>query len=165
MGLEESDIRAVRRGGILHDIGKLTIRDNILLKPGPLSLEEYKIIQTHPGAGENICKPLRTLDDVLPVIRSHQERFDGSGYPDGLRGTEIPLNAQIIAISECFDALTTNRPYRRALSNQEAIQILEEETSNGKWDPQLFREFKEVVLLPDLEDRLNRRIIEINSLN
>lgn len=165
MGLHENEIRAVRRGGVLHDIGKLTIQDNILLKPGPLSSDEFKIIQTHPGAGEHICKPLKTLADVLPVIRSHQERFDGSGYPDGLKGDEIPLGAQIIAISECYDALSTDRPYRKALSRIEALDILSQETNQGKWDPELFGEFKEILFQPDLEEKLNRSIFEISNIN
>lgn len=165
IGLNENEIRAVRRGGVLHDIGKLTIQDNILLKPGPLSTDEYKIIQTHPGAGEHICKPLKTLEDVLPVIRSHQERFDGSGYPDGLKGDEIPLTAQIIAISECYDALRTNRPYRKALSSVQAMNVLNQETQKGKWDPDLIGQFREVLIQPDLKDKLNREIVEINHLN
>ena len=165
MGLDESQIRAVRKGGFLHDIGKLTIQDNILLKPGPLSSDEFSIIKTHPGAGEYICKPLKTLEDVLPVIRSHQERYDGSGYPDGLKGDEIPLTAQIIAISECYDALRTDRPYRKALSSHEAIELISQETTQGKWDPQLFGEFKELLMQPDLNDKLNRDIQGISHLN
>lgn len=165
LGLEESEIRTVRRGGVLHDIGKLTIKDNILQKPGPLSSEEYKIIKTHPHAGEQICKPLQTLADVLPVIRSHQERFDGSGYPDGLKGNEIPLNAQIISISESFDALTNDRPYRKALTNEQAINVLEEEMQEGKWDPVLFRQFKDVVNMPDLKNKVNRDVSELSNKN
>jgi putative two-component system response regulator len=165
LGLDEAQIRAVRKGGVLHDIGKLTIQDNILLKPGPLSTDEFSIIKTHPGAGEYICKPLKTLEDVLPVIRSHQERYDGSGYPDGLKGDEIPLTAQIIAISECYDALRTDRPYRKALSNQEALEIMNKETAQGKWDPKLIGEFQELLMDPDIQEKLNRNISEINNLN
>ena len=165
MGLNEAQIRAVRKGGFLHDIGKLTIQDNILLKPGPLSSDEFTIIKTHPGVGEHICKPLKTLEEVLPVIRSHQERYDGSGYPDGLKGDEIPLTAQIIAISECYDALRTDRPYRKALSSQEAMEIMNQETTQGKWDPQLFGEFKELLMQPDLDVKLNRDIQDISYLN
>ena len=165
IGLDESEIRAVRRGGVLHDIGKLTIQDNILLKPGPLSSDEFRIIQTHPGAGENICKPLKTLEDVLPVIRSHQERFDGSGYPDGLKGDEIPLTAQIIAISECYDALRTDRSYRKALSSVQAMDVLNQETHQGKWDPDIFGQFRDLLMQPDLQDKLKRDIYEINNLN
>ncbi len=165
MGLGEAEIRAIRRGGVLHDIGKLTIQDNILLKPGPLSSDEFRIIQTHPGAGEHICKPLKTFEDVLPVIRSHQERYDGSGYPDGLKGDEIPLTAQIIAISECYDALRTDRSYRKALSGTEAIELLDKETAQGKWDPELFGEFRELLMQPNLQDKLNRDIFEINYIN
>jgi len=150
---------------VLHDIGKLTIQDNILLKPGPLSSDEFRIIQTHPGAGEYICKPLKTLEDVLPVIRSHQERFDGSGYPDGLKGDEIPLTAQIIAISECYDALRSDRPYRNALSMSKTMEILDQETAQGKWDPELFSEFKDLLMQPNLQEKLNRDIFEISNIN
>jgi len=165
LGLDESQIRAVRKGGVLHDIGKLTIRDNILLKPGPLSTDEFSIIKTHPGAGEYICKPLKTLEDVLPVIRSHQERYDGSGYPDGLKGNEIPVTAQIIAISECYDALRTDRPYRKALTSQEAIDLLNQETAQGKWDPELVSEFKDLLMQPDLQEKLDRDVHEISYFN
>ena len=165
LGLDEMQVRAVRRGGVLHDIGELTIQDNILLKPGPLSSDEFKIIKTHPRAGEYICRPLKTLKDVLPVIRSHQERYDGSGYPDGLKGDEIPITAQIIAISECYDALRTNRPYRKALSAAEAIEIMDQETAQGKWDPELVGEFKEILKQPDLQDKLNRDISDISYIN
>ncbi|MBN2423568.1 MAG: response regulator [Calditrichaceae bacterium] len=145
IGLEEKEIRTIRRGGILHDIGKLAIHDDILLKPGPLSKEEYEIIKSHPIEGEKICKPLKTLADVLPIIRHHQERSDGLGYPDGLKNDEIPLAAKIIAIVDCYDALTTDRPYRRAVSREEAIAIIEEEKNRGKWDEKLFSEFCKVV--------------------
>ena len=165
IGLKENEIKAVRRGGVLHDIGKLTIQDNILLKPGPLASDEYKIIQTHPSAGEHICKPLKTLEEVLPVIRSHQERYDGSGYPDGLKGDEIPLTAQIIAISECYDALRTDRSYRKALSSVQAMDVLNQETQQGKWDPDLFGQFREILIQPDLQDKLTRDVVEINHLN
>lgn len=164
IGLNEKEIRTVRRGGVLHDIGKLAIQDNILLKPGPLTQEEFDIIKTHPEAGERICKPLRTLGDVLPLIRYHQERFDGSGYPDGLVGDEIPILARIIALSDSYDALTTNRPYRSAVSPQGALQILDEESERGLWDPELYSEFKKVLKIPAVNQRVNQDIIEIRKL-
>ena len=101
--------------------------------------EEFEIIKTHPVIGENICRPLKTLKPVLPIIRHHQERFNGSGYPDGLRGGEIPIPASIIGVVDCFDALITERPYRSALTKEKALEIMDEETKRGLWDPELFR--------------------------
>ncbi|MDW8467228.1 MAG: response regulator [Chloroherpetonaceae bacterium] len=107
IGLSEWDIDAVRKGGVIHDIGKIAVPDSILLKPGKLTPEEYEIMKIHPEAGENICKPLKSLHHVLPIIRGHQERWDGSGYPDKLVGTAIPITARIIAIVDFYDALMT----------------------------------------------------------
>ena len=127
IGLEEHELRTVRRGGILHDIGKLAITDSILLKPGPLTKEEYKIIQQHPAEGERICKPLQTMNDVLPVIRHHQERFDGSGYPD-IGNTWTPnIVSQMIAIADTYDAMRCRRPYRRPSSEKTIRDILVKE--------------------------------------
>jgi putative two-component system response regulator len=146
LNMSEADIITLRRGGILHDIGKIAISDSILQKPGPLTPEEFEIIKTHPAIGEDICRPLKTLQPVLPVIRFHQERFNGSGYPDGLKGEEIPIHARIIAVVDCFDALTSDRVYRKALSNEKALEIMQEETDRGLWDPKLFHMLKEKVL-------------------
>jgi len=143
--LPESDLLILKRGGILHDIGKIAIDDSILLKPGPLTAEEFEIIKTHPEIGENICRPLKTLQPVLPIIRFHQERFNGSGYPEGLSGDKIPVHARIIGIVDCYDALTTDRTYRRALPRDFAIQIMEKETNAGLWDPELFKILREVL--------------------
>lgn len=165
IGLDEKDIRAIRRGGILHDIGKLAIQDEILLKPGPLSEAEYEIIKIHPIEGEKICMPLKTLEDVLPIIRSHQERSDGGGYPDGLKSEEIPLTAKIIAIVDCYDALTTDRPYRKAVSREDALHIMEEEMNQGKWDKNLFSEFRHVVYEEPEEIFLQNPIGEVRVFN
>jgi len=165
IGLDTRDLRAVRRGGILHDIGKLAIQDNILLKPGPLTDQEFRIVQTHPEAGERICKPLKTLSDVLPIIRSHQERYDGSGYPDGLKGDHIPVVARVIAISDSYDALTTDRPYRKALSHQKALRVLDDESKRGLWDPDIYQEFKEVLKIPEITSRINQDIVELKHIH
>jgi len=143
--LNEQDLLVLKRGGILHDIGKIAIDDSILQKPGSLTEDEFMIIKTHPEIGENICRPLKTLQPLLPMIRYHQERFDGSGYPDGLKGEEIPLLARIIGIVDSFDALTTDRPYRRAVSVPEALQIMEKETKLGLWDPKIFDVMKIII--------------------
>lgn len=149
LGLSEYDLIILRRGGILHDIGKIAIDDSILLKRGPLTPEEFEIIKTHPEIGENICKPLKSLRPVLPVIRWHQERYNGSGYPDALEGENIPLHARIIGIVDCFDALTTERTYRKALPDGEALEIIREETQRGLWDPKLFVILEDLVGTPE----------------
>ncbi len=143
--LSEHDLIILKRGGILHDIGKIAIDDSILLKPGPLTSEEFEIIKTHPEIGENICRPLKTLQPVLPIIRFHQERFNGSGYPEGLAGGEIPIHARIIGLVDCYDALTTDRTYRKALPLKFAFQIIEKETNAGLWDPDLFKLLGEIL--------------------
>jgi putative two-component system response regulator len=144
--LPESDLVILKRGGILHDIGKIAIDDSILLKPGPLTAEEFDIIKTHPEIGENICRPLKTLQPVLPIIRYHQERFNGSGYPEALSGEEIPIHARIIGLVDCYDALTTDRTYRKALPKDFALQIIEKETAAGLWDPNLYRLLREILI-------------------
>ncbi len=143
--LADEDLIVLKRGGILHDIGKIAIDDSILLKPGPLTAEEFEIIKTHPEIGENICRPLKTLKLVLPIIRYHQERFNGSGYPEGLAKHEIPIHARIIGLVDCYDALTTDRTYRKALPSDFAIQIMNKETEAGLWDPDLFKLLKEIL--------------------
>src|SRR6202048_1510327 len=140
------DLRvAIRRGGLLHDIGKLAVPESILLKPGPLTPEERKIMEQHTVVGARICAPLRTFRHVLPIIRSHHEKQDGSGYPDGLKGEQIPLTARILQITDIYDALTTNRPYRKALPLEKALAIMREEVKRGWWDGTVLDEFEAVV--------------------
>ena len=141
IGLNEDQRKAVRHGGILHDIGKIAISDSILLKGGPLTDEEFGIMKQHTIIGERICKPLKSLNHVLPIIRSHQERWNGSGYPDGMAGEAIPISARVIMTVDVYDALTTSRPYRGALPEEKAFEIMEEETAMGLWDPKLINEF------------------------
>jgi putative two-component system response regulator len=161
LDLPEGDIVVLRRGGILHDIGKIAISDQILLKPGPLISEEFEIIKKHPIIGEEICKPLKTLRPVLPVIRYHHERFNGTGYPEGLSGQQIPLTARIIGLVDCYDSLTTHRPYRMALRHDQALEICDLETRRGLWDPELFKSLKAL-----LEDRrLNRASFLLGTPN
>jgi putative two-component system response regulator len=113
LGLPEDLRVALRRGGLIHDIGKLAVPESILLKPGPLTPEERKIMEQHTITGERICAPLRSFRHVLPIIRHHHEKWDGSGYPDGLKSEQIPLTARILQITDIYDALTTDRPYPR----------------------------------------------------
>lgn len=144
VGLGQDDLQALYRGGYLHDIGKVGIPDRILYKPGPLDEEEWEIMRTHPLRGEDICKPLRSLERVLPIIRNHHERWDGSGYPDGLKGKNIPLLARILQFADIYDALTNSRPYKKAISHDEALTIMLGETEQGWRDPELMRIFAEM---------------------
>jgi putative two-component system response regulator len=143
--LPEDQIRALRRAGIVHDIGKVVVPDAILLKPGSLSDEEIAIMRRHPVVGEKICEPLRTFGAVLPIIRHHHERFDGSGYPDGLRGDDIPLTARVLQLADVFDALTTDRPYRKADPPETALDIMANEASRGWWDRALLEDFTTMI--------------------
>lgn len=144
LGLGRHDLLALYRGGYLHDIGKISIPDVILFKRGLLTEEEWTIMRLHTIRGEEICKPMKTLAPVLPIIRSHHERWDGTGYPDGLRGEEIPLLARILQVADIYDALTTARPYKPAFSHQHAIEIMTEEARRGWRDPDLVPLFAEV---------------------
>ncbi len=146
-------IKALTWGAYLHDIGKVGIPDAILSKTGKHTPEEWEVMKSHVLIGEEICRPLRTMKDVLPLIRHHHERWDGSGYPDGLKGEEIPLVARIFQIVDIYDALTSERPYKRAFTVQEAMDILQEETAKGWRDPYLVERFFEFLRsrLPQLE--------------
>lgn len=146
LGLSRTEIRDLMWGGYLHDIGKVGIPDAILLKPGKFLPEEWEIMQQHVLIGERICQPLRTMRGVLPIIRHHHERWDGSGYPDGLVGNQIPNLAQIFQVIDIYDALTSERPYKKAFSPEEALSIIGEETAKGWRNPKLVQQFKEFIL-------------------
>ncbi len=146
MGLAEEEIVALERGGIVHDIGKVAVPDHILLKEGPLTADEKRVMEKHPLRGEGICAPLRSFRLVLPIIRHHHERRDGSGYPDGLCGEEIPLTARVLQIVDVYDALTTKRPYRSILTPQEALEVIRQEVACGWWDPAVYDEFRAMIL-------------------
>ena len=136
MGLTESDMEALRFGGILHDIGKITIPEYILNKPGPLNPEEAEVMKSHPVAGYNICLPLKkNLGAALEVIRHHHEKLDGSGYPDGIKDEEISTAARIMAVVDIYDALVTDRPYRKGMPLEKAVEILKQDADNKKLDP------------------------------
>ena len=137
---------ALRRAGVVHDIGKVAVPDSILLKPGPLTHAERKIMEQHPIVGERICEPLRAFRQVLPVIRHHHEKMDGSGYPDGLKGNDIPTAARIMTTVDVYDALTTDRPYRQGLPPKAALAILQEEVQKGWWDGRLVDAFAHLVV-------------------
>jgi cyclic di-GMP phosphodiesterase len=129
--LPQDDLTALGKGGYFHDIGKIAIPDSILLKPGPLTPEEFECMKGHPVIGERLCGDLRALRKVRPIVRHHHEHLDGSGYPDHLAGDDVPLLAQIIGIVDVYDAITTNRPYRMALPHQTAVEALRDEVRRG----------------------------------
>ncbi len=141
LGLDDDSILALRRGGYLHDLGKIAVPDEILKKGTNLSPEEWTIMKQHPVTGENICRPLKSLRLVLPIIRSHHEHSDGSGYPDGLSGTDIPLLARILQVVDVYDALRTTRPYKPALAHEQAALTMRREAQAGLWDEELVIEF------------------------
>ncbi len=145
LGLPASDLLALRRAGIVHDIGKVVVPDAVLLKAGPLSEDEWRIMREHATAGERICAPLKTFHAVLPIIRHHHERMDGSGYPDGLSGEAIPFTARVLQIVDVFDALTMNRPYKRQMHPRQALRVMEHEVRRGWWDPAVFHAFTTMV--------------------
>jgi putative two-component system response regulator len=135
IGLTEPEIEALKLGGALHDIGKIAVPDQILNKPGPLSPEEWEIMRKHTDIGFKICLPLKdNLGIALSVVRHHHEKLDGSGYPDALKGDQIPMVARIMAVVDIYDALITDRPYRKGMSQADAIRILEEDGQKGKLD-------------------------------
>ncbi|MFI5109526.1 MAG: HD domain-containing phosphohydrolase [Terriglobales bacterium] len=139
--LDEESVTALKRGGVLHDLGKISIPDEVLKKGTDLTPEEWAIMKQHPIIGENICKPLKSLRRVLPIIRSHHEHWNGSGYPDGLRAHDIPLLARILQVVDVYDALRTERPYKPALGHDESRRTMEEEARAGLWDRELVHEF------------------------
>src|SRR5690242_19841462 len=141
LGLDEESLVALRRGGYLHDLGKITVPDEILKKGSNLTPAEWEIMKRHPVTGETICKPLRSLRLVLPIIRSHHEHPNGSGYPDGLRNGEIPLLPRVLQVVDVYDALRTARPYKPALSHEQAALTMRDEALAGLWDEELVNEF------------------------
>jgi putative two-component system response regulator len=145
LGLDREMLRALRLGGYLHDLGKIAVPDGILLKPGPLDPIEQERIRAHPGAGSDLVLGLRSLELVRPIMRHHHEKWDGSGYPDGLKGEAIPLGARIISVVDVYDALHTDRPYKAALQRSEAVSLLMRETDAGYWDPQIVDTFLEIL--------------------
>jgi putative two-component system response regulator len=137
VGLDPEAVVALKRGGYLHDLGKIAIPDEILKKGRDLTVAEWEIMRQHPVIGERICKPLRSLRKVLPIIRHHHEHWDGSGYPDRLVGEEIPLLARVLQVADVYDALRTTRPYKTAKSHEEACETMLQEAIRGLWDREL----------------------------
>ncbi|MGJ3250766.1 MAG: response regulator [Elainellaceae cyanobacterium] len=145
LGLSRNEIRDLVWGSYLHDIGKVGIPDAVLLKQGKLTPDEWSIMQQHVLIGERICQPLRTMRGAIPIIRHHHERWDGSGYPDGLVGQDIPRLAQVFQMIDIYDALTSERPYKKALSPTESLTIMSEETAKGWRNPDLMKKFAKFI--------------------
>ena len=146
MALSTKEIKALHYGGVLHDIGKLGIPHEILNKPGPLDEKELKKMKQHPEIGYKICMPLgSTLGSALDVIRYHHEKMDGSGYPYGLKGDEIPIVARVMAIADIYDALVTDRPYRKGMDHDRAMAIMIEDVNTGKLDIKIFDVFTQLL--------------------
>jgi putative two-component system response regulator len=136
-GLSREDRTNLKRAGLLHDIGKIGIPLEYLEKPGKLTSEEYEIVKLHPKIGYDICTPLRTMAPLLHLIRGHHERLNGTGYPDRLKGDAVPVPLRCLTIADVYDALTSDRAYRRALPRDSALRIIREEAEMGMWDPRL----------------------------
>jgi putative two-component system response regulator len=145
LSLAEDDIEALHRGGYLHDVGKVGVPDAVLLKPGPLTEEEFDLMKRHTEIGDTLCAQLQSLRRVRPIVRFHHERMDGIGYPERLRGDEIPLLAQIVGIVDVYDALTSERPYRPALPAQDAVRHLLHEVEQGRFARRLVEAFLDTV--------------------
>ena len=145
LGISGNDLKRLELGALFHDIGKIGIPSTILTKPGPLDDGEWAIIKTHPELGERILAPIDRLADVRPIVRHCHEHFDGRGYPDGLVGTDIPIESRIILVVDAFDAMTTDRPYRVRLPVEEAARRLRE-NAGRQFDPQIVEVFLETVV-------------------
>ena len=140
MGFKGKDLDNINIAALLHDVGKIGIEDSILRKPGLLTKEEYAVIKRHPAIGGDIMGAIRQLRDVVPGIRHHHEAFNGSGYPDGISGQEIPLAARIIAIADSYDAMTSERPYQKAMTDEYVLDVITK-MSGERYDPQVVGAF------------------------
>ena len=145
LGFPEKELEILKKAGILHDIGKIGFSEKILKKPAVLTEEEKNIIKKHPLIGESICRPLLSMQSVLPGIRSHHERWDGAGYPDALSGDDIPLIARILGILDSYDAMVSARPYRDEKTTEQVLTIMEKEQYSGQWDPELTGLFLQMI--------------------
>ena len=145
LNLGEDDLQALHRGGFLHDIGMLAVPDAVVNKSGPLDPEEYELMKSHTTVGDSLCAHLRSLESVRPIVRHHHERWDGSGYPDALKGDEIPLVAEIMGLVDVYDAITTRRPYQGPHTAQEAIDILRGQVMRGWRRAHLVNVFADLV--------------------
>ncbi len=151
LGFSRKEQEQMKKAGILHDIGKIGVSTDLLCKDGRLTDDELEAVKRHTLIGEEICRPLVSVRAILPVIRSHHERWDGGGFPDGLRGEEIPLTARMLSIVDSFDAMVSRRPYREGRSASSVVKVLADERHTGQWDPTLVDHFVEMVIRMDLQ--------------
>jgi len=149
LGLSQEEVFRVRIAAILHDVGKLGVRDGILNKPGGLSEEEFEVMRQHPSIGAQIMAPIRMLKDIIPGIRNHHETWDGKGYPDRMIGDQIPMVARIIGISDTFDAMTTSRPYQEAMELEYVVAKMQT-MSGTRFDPAVVEAFIAAVEAGDI---------------
>ena len=152
IGLSVQEQECIRTAGILHDIGKIATDKGILHKPGSLNSNEYNHVREHPVVGERICKPLRFAQPLLPIIRGHHEKYNGTGYPDGLSSAGIPVGARILAIVDVFDALTSVRPYRSDIPAEVAVEVMKVEAIKGYWDRDFLLAFSDMLRLDAKKD-------------
>jgi putative two-component system response regulator len=145
LGFGKREQEQMKKAGILHDIGKIGVSSAVLCKAGKLNDEELEAIKRHTILGEDICRPLVSIKGILPVIRNHHERWDGAGFPDGLRGERIPLNARVLSIVDSYDAMVSKRPYRDGRTLNTVIEVLRREQYSGQWDPDLVGHFMEMI--------------------
>ncbi|MHB1391407.1 MAG: HD domain-containing phosphohydrolase [Thermoleophilia bacterium] len=157
LGLKGNELQTIRYAGYLHDVGKIGIPDAILTKPGKLTMEEFRVIKKHPVLSERILKPVSFPFPVQSIVRHHHERFDGSGYPDGLAGEEIPLGARILFVADAYEAMTSDRPYRQALSTRTAVDELEKNKSS-QFDPRIVHAFKNIIKSENTTEQKNLRL-------
>jgi putative two-component system response regulator len=144
VGLAGKERRNLRRAGLLHDIGKIGIDLTYLIKPGTLTTEEYQEVKRHPVIGYEICLPLRTMAPLLPLIRGHHERLDGRGYPDALKAEQIPVALRCLSVADVYDALTSDRSYRKAMTAEDALALMRNEARVGMWDLRIVDTMAEV---------------------
>ena len=161
LALPEHEIEIIRMGAALHDVGKIVVPDSVLKKAGKLTPDEFALIKQHCYSGGQICKRVPFLKEVYPIVYHHHERWDGQGYPDGLRGDRIPMGARIVAVSDAYDAMTTDRPYRQAMPHEAAAEILKDGAGN-QWDPALVTMFLERISVgPEQPHPVDDRLPEL----
>jgi putative two-component system response regulator len=145
LGMRPVEIEDIRRGALFHDIGKIVVADSVLKKNGPLTAAERLTINEHPAAGCELLSEMKTMRRILPIVYCHHERLDGSGYPNGISGGDIPQTVRIVSVADVFDAVTTDRAYRVAMTFEQAWRILDEEVREGRLDPAATEALKEVI--------------------
>ncbi|MBF0471472.1 MAG: HD domain-containing protein [Gammaproteobacteria bacterium] len=145
LNLNEAELKLLRQGALMHDLGKIGIADSILNKPAPLDEREFEVMRSHPELTANIMRPLKRFKEFTDIASWHHERWDGKGYPDGLQGEEIPLLARIVSIADTWDAMTGDRVYRKGMGVEKALSILESEQDSGQWDPKLLKIFIKMI--------------------